>query len=83
MKKKDYDTYIEILIKNFNRVILNKDDSKIKPLWDTAKFFLDKKNVPEKLIEVVYLMDRFFKSYYKDPVSNETIALLKKIKEAA
>lgn len=83
MKNKDYETYIDILIKNFNRVILNKNDSKIKPLWDTAKFFLDKQNVPDKLTEVVYLMDRFFKSYYKDPISKETIYLLKKIKEVA
>lgn len=83
MKLKEYSTYIEILIKNFNSVISSKDKNKADTLWDTAKFFLDKKNIPNELLEVVYLMDKYFTAYNKDPESNETLKLRSKLRLVA
>lgn len=83
MKLKEYSTYIEILIKNFNDVISSKDKNKAETLWDTAKFFLDKKSIPNELHDVVYLMDKFFTAYSIDPESYETLKLRNKLRLVA
>lgn len=83
MKLKEYRTYIEILVKNFNDVITTRSKKKADALWDTAKFFLEKDNLPQELFDVVYLMDRYFRAYAKNPKGIETLKLEQKIKLAS
>lgn len=83
MKLKEYKTYIEILIKNFNDVITTRSKKKADALWDTAKFFLGKEDLPQELRDVVCLMDKYFKAYSKDPKGVETLKLESKLKLVA
>lgn len=83
MKLKEYRTYIEILIKNFNDVITTRSNKKAEALWDTAKFFLSKEDLPQELRDVVFLMDKYFKAYNDDPKGVETLKLENKLKLVA
>lgn len=79
MSLKEYGVYIDILLNNFCDALTSNDNNKSKNLWHAIKYCLNKKDIPIQLLEFVRLMDNFFTSYSRDPVSTETLLLKHKL----
>lgn len=79
---KNYKTYIDMLIKDFNDVKDEEELEKSKRLRETLNYFLNRPGVPLELKTICKLMDKYFNHYYQHPKSFEANILKIKIQKS-